>query len=158
VFVVEYVVLGLDAVVGVVVVGRTSAGLVTRIDGVGGDIDRFVDIGKMFFFYMAHYTLVFLTLALPQSILSQDSLRCLLRLKDEMDINEIRGRGDVERGDEIQWRRGRTYRFTPVFLGFLIESIQSGNPYFTHRSQGLIISLQCKVRIKYKDLRIHSRV
>lgn len=31
----------------------------------------------------------------------------------------------------------RTYRLTPVFLGFLIESIQSINPYFTHLSQGL---------------------
>jgi hypothetical protein len=38
-------------------------------------------------------------------------------------------------------RGKRTYRLTPVFLGFLIESIQSGNPYLTHLSQGLYIRI-----------------
>ena len=34
-------------------------------------------------------------------------------------------------------RKGLTYRFIPVFLGFRIESIQSSSPYLTHLSHGL---------------------
>jgi hypothetical protein len=55
------------------------------------------------------------------------------RCKEELRRVNGMGRG---KGGGGRW----TYRFTPVFLGFLIESIQSGNPYFTHRSQGLVVS------------------
>lgn len=78
-------------------------------------------------------------LAIPKAMMSITPLRVYPRERTRGGKWDegIEGLGRAVIGTGTRTRT-RTYRLIPVFRGFRAESTQSLNPYFTHRSHGLM--------------------